>query len=347
MGLFDFLKKDAKQQSAPAPAQDQDAAVSKDRQDAAEPQRSIPEGFDSDYYTKLANSLYPGIMMFARDINLDPALAAKYVPDMIIREKGFTDASSRFMGMVTTHRYVILSNHMADLSPMEHGTNWGLCIANLNAHFKVLGTVVHEGKTGIFLLHLPDDDTWKEFKKVKFSMDDQLFEMATERFKAKCTGPVVPELATDAWLDRCAWPIGMTIQGQLFPLEDNRRYTLDYLKKLAERPDNKWPAELLVRHDVSMYKWRLTVQLEETRTWFLSVFIRDDGRFEKFSLDNESASDSHYEFEEEDAIRAQLYRDGDESLYFGDILKRYASQAGGDSLLSLIRPYITAEFHYD
>lgn len=347
MSIFDLFRKDAKHQPAPAPADDWNASARKDSQDPAETKSIIPEDFDSDYYTKLANSLYPGIMMFARDINLDPALAAKYVPDMIIREKGFTDATSRFMGMVTTHRYVILSNHMADLSPMEHGTNWGLCVANLNAHFKVLGTVVHEGKTGIFLLHLPDDDTWKEFRKVKFSMDDQLFEMAVERFKAKCTGPVVPELAAEAWLDRCAWPIGMTIHGELFPLEDNRRYTLDYLKELAERPDNKWPAELLVRHDVSMKKWRLTVKLEETRTWFLSVFIKDDGSFDKFSLDDESASDSHYEFEEEDAIRAKLYREGDESLYFGDILKRYAAENGGASLLSLIRPYVTAEFHFD
>ena len=32
---------------------------------------------------------------------------AKYVPGLIIKERGFVDASIRFMGMAATHRYVI------------------------------------------------------------------------------------------------------------------------------------------------------------------------------------------------------------------------------------------------
>lgn len=47
--------------------------------------------------------------MYARDVNLPPALASKYEPDIIIMEPGFTDASSRVMCMVTTHRFAILS----------------------------------------------------------------------------------------------------------------------------------------------------------------------------------------------------------------------------------------------
>lgn len=171
-------------------------------------------------FQDLANRMYPGIALFARDVNLPAELARKYVPGQIIREKAFTDATIRFMGMVTTHRYVILSNHMKDLSKLEHGTNWGLHMANKDSHFKVLGQMTHQGKTGIFLLHLPDDESWKVWQGAEFDLDKQLYDMAVERFRAKCTQPPVPELTTKAWLDRCAFPVGMSDGGQLWPLED-------------------------------------------------------------------------------------------------------------------------------
>lgn len=62
------------------------------------------------------------------------------------------------MGMLTTHRYVILSNHMADMSQFEHDTHWGLCVAQKDAHFKVLGQYTFEGKTGLSAA-LPDDES--------------------------------------------------------------------------------------------------------------------------------------------------------------------------------------------
>ena len=101
-----------------------------------------------------------------------------------------------------------------------------------------------------------------------------------------------------------------------------------------------------VWHDRSMNQWRLTVQLEETRYWFLSVFIKEDGTFNKFSLDYEGASDSHYEFASEAEIRDILYQPGDERLLFDEILIRYTAQHSGDALLRLISPYITAQFHF-
>ena len=50
-------------------------------------------------------------------------------------------------------------------------------------------------------------------------------------------------------------------------------------------------------------KWRLIIQLDAERYYFLSVFIGEDGRLDKFSLDEEGAADSHYEFKEEREIR--------------------------------------------
>lgn len=181
-----------------------------------DPKPDKKEPLDQDRIRKIANKTYPGITLFARDVNLPPELAKKYTPGLIIRERAFVDASIRFMGMVTTHRYVILSNHMASLAAFEHGTNWGLHIANTGSHFKVLGTHVHNGKTGIFLLHLPDNDDWKVYRNAEFDLDQKLYQWAVERFVDKADGPAVPELATPQWLDRCAFPLGMDDQGNLF-----------------------------------------------------------------------------------------------------------------------------------
>lgn len=40
--------------------------------------------------------------MYARDVNLSSKLESIYRPGMIIHERGITDATDRFMGMVTT-----------------------------------------------------------------------------------------------------------------------------------------------------------------------------------------------------------------------------------------------------
>lgn len=164
------------------------------------------------------NQTYPGIAMLVRDVNLPDSIVNKYIPGMIICEKAFTDASCRVMGMVTTHRYIILSNHMVSLAQFEHGTNWGLCVAKRDSHFKVLGKHTYRGKCAIILLHLPDDDTWEIFKNVNITMDQQLLEMAIQRFEMKCELPPAPELATPQWLDRCKFPIGMSDNGKLWTM---------------------------------------------------------------------------------------------------------------------------------
>lgn len=174
---------------------------------------------DKAQFEAVINQTYPGLTMFVRDANLPSEIAAKYTVGLILREKGFTDASCRVMGMITTHRYGILSNHMADLREYEHGTNWGLCVAQRDSHFKVLGTGEHNGKTIILLLHLPNDETWKLFQNVVINTDADLVANCIERFRNKCDEPPIPELTTETWLKRCATPIGMDYEGILFELE--------------------------------------------------------------------------------------------------------------------------------
>lgn len=50
----------------------------------------------------------------------------------------------------------------------------------------------------------------------------------------------------------------------------------------------------------------MCIQLDATYLRCLSVFIRDDGAFEKYTLDQETAEDSHYEFTEEQKTRNRL-----------------------------------------
>lgn len=168
---------------------------------------------------ELINEILPGLSMYVRDVNLSSKIASMYEPGMIIREKGFTDASCRVMGMVTSHRYAILSNHMADLSEYEHGTNWGLHVAKNNAHFKVLDVYKYDGKTQILLLHLPDDNRWTKFKDVKLNLEDDFVEDCRKRFENKCMGNTVPELTTEEWMDRCSFPLGISDDGELFENE--------------------------------------------------------------------------------------------------------------------------------
>lgn len=207
MGLFDFMKK---------------SKADKTESTQEKEIKGIP--VDKELLAQIANKTYPGLGIYVRDINLPQTLAAKYTSGLIIREKAFTDASNRVMGMITTHRFLILSNHMANLSAFEHGTNWGLRVANKDSHFKVLGTHVYkthggEEKTAIVLLHLPDDESWKVYKSCTFSMDETIYQMAVERFEHKCEMPPVAELITQEWLARCAFPIGMSNDGALWELE--------------------------------------------------------------------------------------------------------------------------------
>lgn len=178
------------------------------------------ENIDIATYEKLLNDVFPGLTMYVRDADLSPVCASRYQPGMIILERGFTDASCRVMGMVTTHRCAILSNHMADFSMFEHGTNWGLHVAQAGSHFKVLDVYDYHGKIQILLLHLPDDGRWKLFRDTQFSIEEQLIETSRQRFRVKSGADPIPELAQRNWLDRCSAPLGMDDAGRLFPLED-------------------------------------------------------------------------------------------------------------------------------
>ncbi|MBQ3783775.1 MAG: hypothetical protein II838_10095 [Lachnospiraceae bacterium] len=169
---------------------------------------------------QVINETLAGLSIYVRDQNLEPKFEEQYRKDTIIREKGFTDASSRNGGIITTHRLAILSNHMMDLSQLEEGTNWGLSVAKNDAHFKVLDISKIKDKTLITILHLPDNENWKLFENVKIDVEETIIEESRKCFEKHLKEAPIPELATDVWLERCSFPIGMDDNGRLWPLED-------------------------------------------------------------------------------------------------------------------------------
>lgn len=168
----------------------------------------------------MINKNYPGMMMFVRDVNLPQNLIEKYKSGMIILERGFVDATARVGEMVTNCRYCILSNHMANIGNSGDGINWQLHVAQHHSHFKVLGVHTHCGKTAIFLLHLPNDETWKYYRFLEINLDQQLLETCIQRFQNKYIQPPIPEVSNARWLDRCTFPVGMDDDGTFWPLEE-------------------------------------------------------------------------------------------------------------------------------
>lgn len=175
------------------------------------------------------NRTYPGLQLFARDVSLSPEQAVKYTAGLVIRERGFTDATPRLGGMVTTHRFVIMSNHMADVDAIlgaqeqrsaAEKPNWQLHIAQRDSHFKVLGQHEFEDKALIFLLHLPDDDSWRLLAGVTTNIDEDLLADSIARMEKRLQQPPIPEVTSPQWLERCQFLLGMSDDGELFPLDD-------------------------------------------------------------------------------------------------------------------------------
>lgn len=125
------------------------------------------------------------------------------------------------------------------------------------------------------------------------------------------------------------------------------QFSLSYIKSIENNQTEKRAGWREARFDASADQWRLRIQLDDRGIWFLSVFVNSTGSLDKYSLDKELASDSHYIFSDEIGVRKKLYRPGDNCRCFDDILIRYVKQYGGEALLSALYPYITARYHFD
>ena len=176
------------------------------------PERN-PEDQQSPEYRIIDQTLHCA-KRYVRDVNLDEKLAEKYEIGQIITEKAFVDASSRIGGMMTTHRYTILSGNALDLSEYEGERGWGINVIKNNSRFKVIDIYSHDGKTQIALLQLPDG--FEEVFENTISIEREMVEKLRSQFEEDLKRDVIEELAGPEWLSRCEFPIGMNDEGEFF-----------------------------------------------------------------------------------------------------------------------------------
>ena len=141
----------------------------------------------------------------------------KYHIGDLIQERAFVDMTDKIGQMTTSHRYAILSNHIADLSEFEDGTNWGLHTASSNSIFKILDIYKFKGKTQILLLHLING--FEELFIDNDTIDDIEVEMAREIFEESFDEDIIEEVNTSKWLNRCNFPLGLDAEGNLWEIE--------------------------------------------------------------------------------------------------------------------------------
>lgn len=112
-------------------------------------------------------------------------------------------------------------------------------------------------------------------------------------------------------------------------------YSLAYIQGYEDIKTEYHAGARSAWHDKTLGEWRLTIQLDNQGKWFLSVFVKEDGRFEKYSL-YEMGLDSYYEFRDEKGLRKKIYSFGDEKKYLAEVLIRYVQMNGGNALLSAL-----------
>jgi hypothetical protein len=163
----------------------------------------------------IMNATFGRLSMFCRDLELDESLIAKYRPNQIIMERGFTDLSSKVGGMGTNCRYLVASSSGRDLSMFSQQPELGHIVIQSSAFYKVLHIHKENGKTQILLLHIPKEGV-PIFSKSKINLEDQIIEKGIEVFNRTLHAKPVAALQSKDWLERTSFPLGMTQEGVLF-----------------------------------------------------------------------------------------------------------------------------------
>ena len=157
---------------------------------------------------------YENTGLFVHDINLPKEWADKYEIGALIKERGFVDMTNKIGQMTTSHRYAIISNHVANFSQFEQETNWNLHTAAPSSKFKVLDVFTYNEKTQILLLHLIGN--LEDFFVDNATIDEDYVALARKIFVESFEKEIIEEVNTDEWLERCSFPIGMDNEGNLW-----------------------------------------------------------------------------------------------------------------------------------
>lgn len=167
---------------------------------------------------EIINWTYPGATLYYKDCDLSPAIAEKFTKGKLIRNGYYLDVSCRGGGMKFNTRFLIASAKAAKLYKVNpDNERFGHCCINVNSYFKVLDVYEREGKTQIFLLHIPARGL-KYFESINSNWDEDFIEKARKSLDDKIHLEPISDLLEPSWLERTNFPVGMDAHNQFYPL---------------------------------------------------------------------------------------------------------------------------------
>ncbi|WP_139260031.1 hypothetical protein [Chryseobacterium vrystaatense] len=167
---------------------------------------------------EITNWTYPGATLYYKDCDLKPSVAEKFTKDQLIRNGFFLDVSARGGGIKFNTRFLIASAKAAKLYKVNpDNERFGHCCLNLDSYFKVLDIYKLEGKTQIFLLHIPAKSL-NFFESVTSNWDEDFIKKARKSFDDKIHMEPISDLLEPFWLKRTNFPVGMDASERFYPL---------------------------------------------------------------------------------------------------------------------------------
>lgn len=130
-------------------------------------------------------------------------------------------------------------------------------------------------------------------------------------------------------------------------------YLIDLVRKFGVEGYDLGVGADKILWDPSLKIFRRTYQLEETRTYFLSSYMNMEGDFTKYTLDVETADDSHYEILPKKMEKlTQILKEEMNQKYLRNpavSCAYYLQHHNGQDLIALLRNYhlIDKEIHYN
>lgn len=156
------------------------------------------------------------VALFHRDTDLDEKLVSKYEVGQLLAERGFTDMSYKQSGMAKRIRFAIISNRAADLSQMDaNAERYGFAVLPNDSFFKVIDIYEVNGKKQIMLLHFPVYGA-AIMQHAHPEVVDSIIEQVRKQFDDSLTTSPLPDLQEEEWVQRTAFPIGMSDEGEFF-----------------------------------------------------------------------------------------------------------------------------------
>ena len=179
------------------------------------------------------NWMLPGLQFYYRDTDAIDNADEIYKVGETIRAGFFIDVTTKLLRPIHKTRYIIASAHVAPFHEIKDIVEknpaiaeWNLCTLHYNSYFKVMDIYKKEGVTQVFLLHIPEnmarllrEDFNMDFVDEALGENNSLKAIARASLDEKMKMDVHPRSLDPTWCERMEAPVGLTAEGDFFPLE--------------------------------------------------------------------------------------------------------------------------------